>query len=56
MREVRLGSPREGPSSNETTLEANWGLSFQQEGEPPVANATADYLKQYNAYYAQDTE
>ena len=46
-------------SSNDvvqTSAEANWGLSFQQEGEPPVANATADYLKQYNAYYAQDTE
>ncbi len=46
-------------SSNDvvqTSAEGNWGLSFQQEGEPPVANATADYLKQYNAYYAQDTE
>ena len=30
----------------------NWGLSFQNEGMPPVANATADELKQYNAYYA----
>lgn len=29
----------------------NWGLSFQNEGMPPVANATADELKQYNAYY-----
>ena len=25
--------------------EGNWGLSFQQEGKPPVANASADYLK-----------
>lgn len=40
----------------QTSAEGNWGLSFQQEGEPPVANATADYLKQYNAYYAQNTE
>lgn len=30
----------------------NWGLSFQNEGMPPVANATADELKQYNAFYA----
>ena len=36
--------------------EGNWGLSFQQEGKPPVANATADYLKQFHAYYAEITE
>ena len=29
--------------------EGNWGLSFQQEGKPPVANASADYLKQFHA-------
>lgn len=29
----------------------NWGLSFRQPGQPPVGNATADYLKQYDAYY-----
>ena len=27
----------------------DWGLSFQQEGAPPVANATRDYLKNYRA-------
>lgn len=36
--------------------DGNWGLSFQQEGKPPVANATADYLKQFNAYYAAPTQ
>ena len=36
--------------------EGNWGLSFQQEGKPPVANASADYLKQFNAYYAAQTD
>ncbi|MDD3252537.1 MAG: polysaccharide deacetylase family protein [Lachnospiraceae bacterium] len=36
--------------------DGNWGLSFQQEGKPPVANATADYLKQFNAHYAADTD
>ena len=27
--------------------EGNWGLSFQQEGKPPVANASMDYLAQF---------
>lgn len=36
--------------------DGNWGLSFQQEGQPPVANATMDYLKQFNSYYAQKTQ
>ena len=34
------------------SAEGNWGLSFQGENQPPVANATADHLKQYNACYA----
>lgn len=42
--------------SSQTQLNAstdgNWGLSFQREGQTPVGNATADYLKQYNAWYA----
>lgn len=33
---------------------ANWGLSFQKEGETPVGNASADFLRQYDAYYAGD--
>ena len=32
--------------------EGNWGLSFQQDGQPPVVNASAEELKKYNAYYA----
>ena len=35
---------------------ASWGLSFQEEGKRPAGNATIDDLKQYNAYYASDTE
>ncbi len=35
--------------------EGNWGLSFQEEGKPPVANATADYLSNFHAHYARDT-
>ena len=34
------------------SADGNWGLSFQQDGKPPVANATAGELKQYNAWYA----
>ena len=33
----------------------NWGLSFQTEGEPPVGNATAEDLRQYDAWYVGDT-
>lgn len=39
-----------------TSAEGNWGLSFQQAGKPPVANATPDYLKKFDAYYAEDTQ
>lgn len=34
----------------------NWGLSFQQEGAPPVANTTAEELANYNAYYINNTD
>lgn len=34
---------------------SDWGLSFQEEGQPPVANATQDQLAAYNAYYIGDT-
>ena len=30
----------------------NWGLSFQENGKTPIGNASADFLKQYHAYYA----
>lgn len=36
--------------------EGNWGLSFQEDGKPPVANATFDDLAKYNAYYAENTK
>ena len=35
---------------------ASWGLSFQEEGKRPAGNATINDLKQYNAYYASDTD
>lgn len=34
----------------------NWGLSFQEPGKPPVGNATAEFLKQYDSYYVDPTE
>lgn len=34
----------------------NWGLSFPTEGQTPVGNATIEDLKNYNAYYAADTD
>ncbi len=39
-----------------TSSEGNWGLSFQQEGKPPVGNATSDYLKDFNAYFVKQTD
>ena len=42
--------------SASASADGNWGLSFQEEGKPPVANATFDELKQYDAYYAENTE
>lgn len=33
----------------------SWGLSFRQEGMPPIGNAGADQLKQYDAAYIGDT-
>lgn len=38
------------------SADGNWGLSFQEEGKPPVANASFEELKQYDAYYAEETE
>lgn len=56
--EVRLEGDEGGGSQAlaVSSSDGNWGLSFQQEGKPPVANATADYLKQFNAYYARETD
>lgn len=33
----------------------DWGLGFPTEGQPPVGNASAADLAQYNAYYLGDT-
>ena len=51
-----LSSPSASPPFAAVSAEGNWGLSFPQEGKPPVANASAEYLSRFHAYYAQDTE
>ena len=45
----------ESPPASVTTAAGNWGLSFQQEGAPPIGNATAAQLATHNAYYIGDT-
>ncbi|MDE6956636.1 MAG: polysaccharide deacetylase family protein [Lachnospiraceae bacterium] len=54
----RLAAEKTHTASSESILPSvdNWGLSFQEEGKPPVANASFDELKKYNAYYAEDTK
>ena len=44
-----------GKDKLKTSSGENWGLGFPESGKPPVANATADELKRYNAYYIGDT-
>ena len=33
----------------------SWGLSFRQDGQPPIGNAAVDQLKAYDAAYMGDT-
>ncbi|MEG0813846.1 MAG: polysaccharide deacetylase family protein [Clostridium sp.] len=40
----------------QTSADGNWGLSFQQEGQPPIANATSDELKLFDAYYTGNSK
>ena len=39
-----------------SSSEGNWGLSFQEEGERPVGNATPSELAKYQAAYADETD
>lgn len=34
----------------------NWGLSFKEEGKAPQGNVSAEFLKNYNAYYVLNGE
>ena len=53
---IALIKERIFPQAVEASTEGNWGLSFQEEGAPPVANATFEELAAFDAYYAQDTD
>ena len=44
------------PVSSPLNEASSWGLSFQREGARPEGNADINELKQYNAYYAEDTD
>ena len=53
-----LAARQFSPAASDSVIRSeaeNWGLSFQEEGQPPVANASFQDLKQYDAYYAEDT-
>ena len=39
----------------DTSADGNWGLSFQQEGQAPVTNVTAEFMSQYYGYYMGDS-
>ncbi len=39
-----------------SSASANWGLSFQEEGKAPTGNAAASYLKDFDAYFVEETE
>lgn len=45
-------APVSAPISNAS----DWGLSFQEEGNAPIANASAEEMKKYNAYYVNSSE
>ncbi len=49
-------SRREPPARPVSGAVTNWGLSFQQEGQPPVANATGEYLAQFDSVYCMPTQ
>lgn len=44
------------PASTITSTSSDWGLSFQENGQAPIANTSAEDLKKYNAYYVNPTE
>ena len=44
------------PQTLPTSGTGSWGLSFQQNGETPVGNASSEELAAFDAYYAKDTE
>ena len=51
--DVEEAAPAAAPAA--VPAAADWGLSFQNEGQPPVGNAAAADLAQYGAYFLGDT-
>ena len=59
VHEVSAAIEKDAALKNDSLLlpsEGNWGLSFQEDGKPPVANATSEELAKYNAYYTENTD
>lgn len=53
-----LAYPQARSAAGEAVIPAavtDWGLSFQTEGAPPIGNASAEQLAQYDAFYVGDT-
>ncbi len=53
---AQIRSENTRSTSIEMEADGNWGLSFPEEGQPPVANASMEELAAFDTYYAQDTE
>ena len=45
-----------GSSGKLAEAAGNWGLSFREDGKPPVADVSAKELEKWNAWYIKDTE
>jgi peptidoglycan-N-acetylmuramic acid deacetylase len=44
------------PKPVSVSADSNWGLSFPEEGKMTVGNASVEYLKHYDAYYAAGSD
>ena len=55
-REFARFSSEQTPVVSMSAASTGWGLSFQEEGKPPAGNATPSFLKDYNAYYLEETD
>ncbi len=53
---IYIKGAMEKQNTEAASAEGSWGLSFQSEGGLPAGNASADYLKKYNAYYVGNPE
>ena len=51
------GREEAAPASSDAAVpaSANWGLSFQNEGQAPAGNASREDLAKYGAYFLGDT-